>query len=115
MRGCTLENFDIAVRRGDGFVTVELEGELDLTGATRLDAVVRPLTGQYDAPQVTFDCSRLTFVDSHGVRALVRIARIMRSTGRPTIRNASPLLRSMLELTEHDGLFELEDHATTDV
>lgn len=110
-----MEIFDVAVRRGDGFVCVELDGELDLTGVARLDAAARPLTGQYDAPQVTFDCSRLSFIDSQGVRGLVRIARIMRPTGRMVIRNPPTLILRVLELTGHDDSFELDENAKADV
>ena len=109
-----MEMFDVAVRRGDGYVCVELDGELDLTSVAQLDAVARPLTGQYDAPQVTFDCSRLAFIDSQGVRGLVRIARIMRPTGKMVIRNPPPLMLRVLELTGHDESFELEGHAAAD-
>lgn len=109
-----MKDFDVTIRRGDGYVTVELEGKLGLSGAAHFDTVVRPLTGQYDAPQVTFDCARLSLLDSHGMHALVRIAEIMRPTGRSTIQNAPPELAEMLELAGFEELFELEDHAPSD-
>ena len=98
----------MAVRRGDGDVAVMLRGELDLNGTALLDAQMRPLTGQYDADQIAIDCSELDFIDLQGVRALLRIARINRHTGRMQLRGASPLLVQTLELLGHGETFEIE-------
>jgi anti-anti-sigma factor len=103
-----VEIFDVAVRRCDGYVCVELSGELDVTGVERLDAAMRPLTGQYDADQITIDCSGLSFIDLRGIRALLRIARINRSSGRMSLRGVPPLMQHILELTGHDDHFDMD-------
>ena len=103
-----MEIFDVAVRRGDGDVTVALRGELDLNGTALLDERMRPLTGQYDADQIAIDCTGLDFIDLQGLRAMVKIARINRHTGRMHLRGASELLLQTLELLDLAETFEID-------
>jgi anti-anti-sigma factor len=96
----------------DGYVRVELTGELDLGGIELLDRTVRPLTGRYDGSQITFDCSRLSFIDVRGMTALLRIARITRTSGRIVLADPPPLLTRMLDLTGNDDTFDLVGSGT---
>jgi anti-anti-sigma factor len=72
-----------------------LEGELDALSADGLDAsVVAGLNGQVD---VVLDVSNLTFVDSSGIRAFIRLAK--QASPRATVlRHPRPHLVRVFEI-----------------
>jgi anti-anti-sigma factor len=72
-----------------------LEGELDALSADELDAsVVAGLNGQAD---VVLDVSNLTFVDSSGIRAFIRLAK--QASPRATVlRHPRPHVVRVLEI-----------------
>jgi anti-anti-sigma factor len=81
--------FDL-VRSDDGTSHWQLVGELDLATAGDLHTVLLPWLEQRPTGEaVTFDASRLTFIDSTGVRTLYSL------TGPP--HNARIILRNPTE------------------
>jgi anti-sigma B factor antagonist len=60
-----------AVHRQKRFVTVTLEGELDLASAPELETVLTPMVESDKV--VVLDCEGLAFMDSTGLRLLGRI------------------------------------------
>ena len=90
----------------DGSVLVVLAGELDLKTAPQLERAVGALVRRYDADQVTFDCSELTFIDAFAIGRLAAAIRRFGHTGRPTIRCASAWIQMLLAITETDRLFQ---------
>lgn len=63
----------------DGLVRLSLLGELDLVGVERLEACLDDLRATGAA--VRLDLSRLEFIDSSGLRALVTSAQVARRDG----------------------------------
>jgi anti-sigma B factor antagonist len=59
---------DLAVERSNGSTVIRCTGELDLATSPRLDEAVQDL----NEGSVVIDCSRLAFIDSTGVRTLLR-------------------------------------------
>jgi anti-anti-sigma factor len=78
-----------------------LAGELDMVSAGTLETELQAsLNGQSD---VVLDVADLTFVDSTGIRALIRLAK--RSAPRSLVlRHPTPNVEHVLELVRMDGL-----------
>jgi anti-sigma B factor antagonist len=76
-----------------------LEGELDVLSAEELSAsVAARLNGQVD---VVLDVSNLSFVDSSGIRALLRLAE-QAAPRRMVLRNPQPHVAGVLEIVRID-------------
>lgn len=91
----------------DGSVTIALVGELDVSQARYLD--LPAIAARYDRAQVTFDCSRLTFMDLGGLDALLREVRRFSGPGKPRLLAARGFVRLLLDTTGATDQFELED------
>jgi len=52
--------------------TVTLAGEVDMASAHEIDAVVAVVAGWSETAEVIVDLSRVTFIDSTGIAALLR-------------------------------------------
>jgi anti-anti-sigma factor len=75
-----------------------LSGELDLQQAGALAAVASEhLDGQ---PSVVLDCSRLTFIDSSGLRSILAVASTVQDG--VVIRNPPPNVRVVLNVAGID-------------
>jgi anti-sigma B factor antagonist len=57
----------------DGGVRVELRGEVDLVAEAPLVEQIDELAGHDDTGEILLDLSAVEFIDSSGVRALVRV------------------------------------------
>jgi anti-anti-sigma factor len=76
--------------------TLSVAGELDLATADELAArLEKEGRGEGD---LTLDLAELSFVDSTGIRALIRAADGMAGRGRLILRDPSPAVRRVLEL-----------------
>jgi anti-anti-sigma factor len=76
--------------------TLRLAGELDLNDA---DALAGRLAVEGEGPgDLTLDVSQLTFIDSTGLRALLRAADSLAGRGNLVLRSPSPAVRRVLEL-----------------
>lgn len=70
---------DVAVRGSERWVVVD--GELDLATAPGLDAALEGCLGHPPVSAVVIDLTPCTFIDSTGVRSLVRFAESARCAG----------------------------------
>jgi anti-anti-sigma factor len=77
-----------------------LRGELDVSTAATLEETVAG-----SVRHVTFDCAELGFIDSSGLRALVRVSR----SGGLTLINVTDNVLRVLEFTGLDYLCEPPD------
>jgi anti-anti-sigma factor len=75
--------------------TITVAGELDLDTSDELIAQVRAAQGDGD---LVLEFGQVTFIDSSGVRALLRAADRLASQGRLIVRDPSPPVRRVLEL-----------------
>jgi anti-sigma B factor antagonist len=64
----------------DGVWVVDLEGELDLASASRLDATVREVVDRHPG-DVLLDFERVTFLDSYAAAAILKWQRQLRRDG----------------------------------
>jgi anti-sigma B factor antagonist len=73
-----------------------LSGELDLLVYEKADLALSPL---FDAPgDVTLDLSGLAFIDSSGIRLIVRLERAIRERGLVHLRGPSPHIARVIEV-----------------
>jgi len=94
-------------RRADDATLVVFRGELDMaTASEALEVLVRAIRDG----NVVIDASALTFIDSSGIRSLVEAYReAHRGIGTDrtvVVRNPSPPVRRVLEVTGLDRLIE---------
>jgi anti-sigma B factor antagonist len=94
----------------DGSTVVVLQGELDMANE---DAVTRMLTSTLGhGTRVTVDLGQLTFLDSSGLRCLLRAAQDAAALGsRLVVTNATGMVRRVIEITASER--ELLDHVRT--
>ena len=106
------EQLTVVTNTAGECVIVTLAGELDVTNAAEAEEAVR--FAWQDSPScLVFDLSRLTFMDSTGVRVLVRARR--RATehrGVIVLAGLTPSVARILELTGLDQAFAV--HPTLD-
>jgi anti-anti-sigma factor len=89
--------------QGEGTWRVRGRGELDVATAARLEAALEPLVDS-SATLVVLDLSEVSFLDSSGLRTIVRTATSLEDAhGRLIIDGVSPAVSRVLEVT---GLLE---------
>lgn len=89
-----------------------LAGELDFTNAAQLEEAVNA-AWDAPAPYLVFDLSRLTFMDSAGVRIFVRIRRQAAEQRRTVaLAGLTPSVSRILEITGLSRAFAV--HPTLD-
>ncbi|HEX8099648.1 MAG TPA: STAS domain-containing protein [Actinomycetota bacterium] len=81
-----------------------MEGELDLTNADEFSELVE---GELRAGrEVVLDLSQLTFMDSSGLRALIRVAKAGREFSAPplVLESVSPAVQQLLSIALPSGI-----------
>jgi anti-sigma B factor antagonist len=100
--------FRVIVTQSDSEVVVALSGELDLAGAPRLRECFAQLE-HVGATQVVLDLTDLDFVDSTGLSVLVmEFHRTQAAGGSTVMRNPSPAVMRILEITGLASVFSIE-------
>jgi anti-sigma B factor antagonist len=94
---------DIATAPGQPPV-VQLSGELDSSNVERLRETLNEILAG-EPEQVIFDMRALQFMDSAGISVLVRTAAAVESV---QIRDPSPIVRRVIEITGLTGLLQVE-------
>jgi anti-anti-sigma factor len=91
----------------DGVAVVSVEGEVDLVTSEQLRGAL--LDALEESGRVTVDLTGLTFIDSSGLSALVDAHRRARDAGGVLIlRNPTPMLRRLLDITRLESLLVVE-------
>ena len=96
---------EVKNHRSDCCEVIELDGELDVATAPDLAAVLDAMALNPD--HLIIDVSRLRFMDSTGLRLLVRASTLVE--GRIWLEGCSRQVLRLLELTGIEDLFCLED------
>ena len=98
--------------RGDGQVQVELHGELDLSTVGKVEEELRRI--EADAPPVlVVDMSGLSFLDSSGLRCLVRADERARETDRRLVLVRGPdAVQKVFEITRLEERLEFVGDAS---
>lgn len=97
----------LEVDREAARTVLRVEGDLDLETAPQLLAGVEPFLDDPDGVLV-IDLSRLAFIDSSGLSALIRINQRMTGAGRPLeIVQPGPTVAKAFEITGLDRVLPL--------
>ena len=92
----------VTTSHADGSVVVTLAGELDMASVPALRASLDDIE---PSQRLVLDCAAVTFMDSSGLSLLVTLwSRLVESGGSLQVRQPSPPVRRVMELT---GLHEL--------
>jgi anti-sigma B factor antagonist len=96
----------VRVDRGEHEVVVHIDGELDPHTAPLLQREIDALVDA-GTPTIVLDLSRLDFVDSSGLRVLIRAHQhALSNGGRFVLRNPSATALRLLEITGLTNLLE---------
>jgi len=79
----------------DGAVVIQLAGEIDISNAANVQEAVDQ-AAEPGAEHLVFDLGQLEFIDSSGLAVLLAVAR---RVPRVQLRNPSPFLQRVLEVT----------------
>lgn len=106
--GGELGGFTYAAREAEGVLHLRFAGDLDYIAVAELrDSLQEPLAGRRT---VVLDLGNVSFVDSAGLRLLVRTKRYVESHGgRLLINELSPAVQHMLALVQLSEWFERVD------
>ena len=98
--------------RGDGQVHIELRGELDLSTVGKVEDELRRV--EADAPPlVVLDLSGLSFLDSSGLRCVVRADERARDKGRRLVLVRGPnAVQKVFEITRLEERLEIVKDAS---
>jgi stage II sporulation protein AA (anti-sigma F factor antagonist) len=92
----------------DGSILISLAGELDGEETERLRAGVTDLVRQHAPAPIRIDATRLTFLDSSGIRALITCHRVAEQSGsRLSIPWAHPHVFQVLQITGLLSVFDV--------
>jgi anti-sigma B factor antagonist len=88
----------------DGSPLLKLRGELDMLSAVNLREIIEELV-EYPCDRLVVDLGELDFMDSSGIAVLVYAAN---SIGTIELRNASPIIRRIIEVTGLSNILKLD-------
>lgn len=103
-----LPPFLVDVRRVDGEIVVAVSGELDVDTSPKLEQLLEDLIPGQGNMSVTLDLTDLGFIDSTGVRALLRAQRAV-PEGRLTLIRPTPQVRRVLDICGLTQTFTVAD------
>jgi anti-sigma B factor antagonist len=107
-----VEILEVETENRDGFVHVVLRGELDLSTVAKVQDELRRVEAG-SPPIVVLDLSKLTFLDSTGLRCLVTADQRARDEGRRIVlvRGPDPVQR-VFSITRLEERLEMVDDAS---
>ena len=107
-----MANFELDVT-GDGDAVVRMSGEIDLAVVDELLSSAREGLAHHDG--LRLDLSRVTFIDSTGLGALVRLRNEASAQGRSlTLVDVPTSLVRLLDITGLHDMFTVVDGADED-
>ena len=97
---------EIRTARNNSELTVELEGRLDtLTSPDLEERLDEELDG---IEKIVFDLENLEYISSAGLRVLIRVYHMMEDKGDMLIRNVTPDVMDVFEITGIIDVFDFE-------
>ena len=94
----------VAETRGDLLVVRAMENRIDAAGAIQFKDRMREIT-QHPAPRVLLDLSRVLFLDSSGLGAVVAVMKALGPDRRLELACLTPTVEKVLRLTRMDTVF----------
>jgi len=99
--------FGTNISQSGGETVVALFGELDVASSQGLsDELVSLIEG--GATDLVIDLAKLAFIDSTGLSAILRANRELGENGHLVLREPTPLVRQVLEITGLAGALQVE-------
>ena len=87
---------------------VTLEGELDTAAAAEVESQLQPLNDNEDK-DIVFDCERLEYIASSGLRILLSILKKTKSHGHTvTLKGMNDDIKNVFKMTGFINLFNFE-------
>ncbi len=87
-------------------MNIALEGRLDTTTSPRLEEEVRAdIEG---IAELNFDLAALEYISSAGLRVLLAAQKIMNAQGAMTVKNVSPEIMEIFEVTGFSEILTIE-------
>ena len=87
-------------------MNIALEGRLDTTTSPRLEEEVRAdIEG---ITELNFDLAALEYISSAGLRVLLAAQKIMNAQGAMTVKNVSPEIMEIFEVTGFSEILTIE-------
>lgn len=103
--------FSVRTNSQNGVASLALQGELDMATFPQLEECLMPLE-QDGVSAIIVDLRDLTFIDSSGLRALLRAKERARTTShRVVLLGASASARRLFEITQTEWLMDDRDAA----
>lgn len=96
-------DFSIRVAEERGWTVAGVSGEIDMATAPELEALT-----EAGSNGLALDLSGVRFIDSSGLRALLRI---QEATSPFVLLSPSPVVRKLLALTNMVDMFDIRDSA----
>lgn len=92
----------------DGFIVAVLVGELDTAAAQEVENALQPLFANNDR-DILFDCSRLDYIASSGLRILLSILKNAKANGHKVVlKDVNDEIKNVFKLTGFISLFDFE-------
>lgn len=108
-----MEILEIETEVADGLVRVALRGELDLSTVNKVDEELQALEAD-GAPLIVLDLSRLSFLDSTGLRCLVTADQRAREAGRRLVLVRGPdAVQRVFTITRLEERLDMVDDASS--
>lgn len=102
----------IQISHRDGRCVIALAGDLDIASADDVAASGRAAVGTSSARDVVLDLSKVAFIDSTAIGALLTIRNAADERGLSTrLEGASPRIIKLLTITGLTKVFDLDDTA----
>ena len=99
--------FGFSVAHTDGCARVTVRGEIDIASSDQLRSALLGLADQ-GVRELTVDVADLSFIDSTGLGALIRVLKHYRANGGDLkLANPTKPVAKVLEITSLDKLFEI--------
>ena len=99
-------HLDIEVKKDGAQYTFLLDGRLDTITSPDLESKINEATP--DADKLIFDFTKLEYISSAGLRVLLGATQAMEDKGEMVVRNLTPSVKEVFELTGFSRLFNIE-------
>jgi len=93
-----------------GILVIQALGDrIDAAGAIQFKDRMRELTRASAAPRVVLDMSRVAFLDSSGLGAVVAVLKLLAPDRKLELSGLTPTVQKVFRLTRMDSIFVIHD------
>ena len=110
MPGDHLTPIELSRSRDGDEASIELRGELDPHTTPQLEHEINEVLADGEVRRLVLDLAELAFIDSSGIRSLIRAQQTMAERGGEVVlRSPGPATQRLLEITHLDVQFEVDE------